>query len=505
MKGIYMVNHPLSTLLLLPVIGIIIILFINKEKPFIVRTIAAIIVGLQVWITIQLLIAFDRSTYTLQFVDHFSWINAFSIDYILGIDGINLPFVALATLILFITILISWRQSDNPKTFFTLILLFDLGIIGLFLAFDLFLFISFLGVLLFSTFFLMSLFTPETGIRPALHFGIYAIISFCFILIGTLIISSKTDPSTFNIIHLFQNPDLSKSHQTTGFFMFLIGFLFITPVVPFHAWFVNSVNKTSLPVKVLLTALFSKIGLFGILRLVLPIFPIPSQQFIMILGLIAVISILYYSICAFSYTPFGAIITYYTGFQTGIALLGISSIYALRTNGAEIAATGINGAIAQLISSGLALPLLLLLPNVLQMRNNNKSLSDKSSDQQRWIYSFIIALILLAAAGVPGFFTFFTQLLCFLGTFQVSATRILVFLSFIGIIFIAITFFRIIQNILLKNSDTDIAFSNFQSENTMLIVISLLIIIIFLGLNPNPFIGIINQSVHHLIDIVIAI
>ena len=502
MKGIYMVNYPLSTLLLLPVIGIIIILFINKEKPLIVRTIAAIIVGLQVWITIQLLIAFDRSTYTLQFVDHFSWINAFSIDYILGIDGINLPFVALATLILFITILISWEQSDNPKTFFTLILLFDLGIIGLFLAFDLFLFISFLGVLLFTTFFLISLFTPETDSRPALHFGIYAIISFCFIFIGTLIISSKTDPSTFNIIHLSQNPDLHKSHQTTGFFMFLIGFLFITPVVPFHAWFVNSVNKTSLPVKVLLTALFSKVGLFGILRLVMPVFPIPSQQFTMILGVIAVISILYYSICAFSYTSFGSIITYYAGFQTGIALLGISSIYALRTNGAEIAATGINGAVAQLISSGLVLPLLLLLPNVLQMRNNNKS---TSSDQQRWIFSFIITLILLAAAGVPGFFTFFTQLLCFLGTFQISATRILVFISFIGIIFIVIILFRIMQNILLKNSDTDIAFSNFQSENTLLIVISLLIIIIFLGINPNPFIGIINQSVHHLIDVVIAI
>ncbi len=170
-------SHPLSTILILPLIGVITLLFIQNKRKSAIKTISAIVVGLQLWLSLQIFFNFDTTTNYLQFVDHYSWINLFSIDFIIGINGLNLPFVLLSSIVLFLSIFISWNLEHQQKAFYILLMIFDFGIIGVFIAFDLFLFISFLGILLFSTFFLISLFTSDPQKNPAIHFGVYAIIA----------------------------------------------------------------------------------------------------------------------------------------------------------------------------------------------------------------------------------------------------------------------------------------------------------------------------------------
>ena len=498
-------SHPLSTILILPFIGVITLLFVHNKKKSAIKTISAIVVGLQLWLSLQIFFNFDTTTNYLQFVDHYSWINLFSIDFIIGINGLNLPFVLLSSIVLFLSIFISWNLEHQQKTFYMLLMIFDFGIMGIFIAFDLFLFISFLGILLFSTFFLISLFTSDPQKNPAIHFGIYAIIAFSLILIGTLLISSKSDLSTFNITHLIQNPNPSNSFQIIGYFILLTGFLFITPIIPFHSWYLPTVSNTIAPINILIMSLFTKIGLFGILKLVFPLFPYATRELTLIIGILALISILYYALCAFSYKSYRTIITYFSSYQIAIAFLGLSSVLSIKSKLMGAAATGLNGAIIQMFGAGLIIPILVLLPKLLHNISMHKPGINDLPGRNRWIISFVIMLSLLASFGIPGFLSFISQFLCFLGIFQIVSTRIIGIIAFIGIIFIAVTFFKIIRSIVLNNNDVEFDVNHAETSNEFLIATVLVGLLILFGLYPKPLLQTINQSVQYLVSIIAAI
>ena len=137
-------EHLLSMNIFIPLLGILAITSASKKREDIIKIIAAITTGLQMWIALQIFFNFDRTKSGIQFVEHYSWIKTFSIDYFLGIDGLSFPLVLLTALILFISVFASWKLKKGVKGYFILFLLLDMGLMGVFTSMDLFLFLIFL-------------------------------------------------------------------------------------------------------------------------------------------------------------------------------------------------------------------------------------------------------------------------------------------------------------------------------------------------------------------------
>ncbi|MBN2601141.1 MAG: hypothetical protein JXR87_04035, partial [Candidatus Marinimicrobia bacterium] len=404
-------NHLLLTILGLPVLGTFILILIKEENSFVLKTIAAIVTGLQLWLVIQLLSNFDKSAGYLQFVEHFSWINLLNIDFIIGLNGINLLFLALSTVIFFAIVFISWQLENRQKSFFVLMMLLNTGITGLFIAYDLFLFLMFYGIALFSMFLLITLFTSKSENINNGYFGMYALISFCLVTIGILVINNHSSLYGFNLNTLARNPGVLTDIQTRGFFIFLIGFLLITPVVPFHTWLVPAAGNSIASVSILLLALFSKISIFGILHILIPLFPHSSMQFALIFGILGLISILYFAFCVFSFPQYRKIVIYFTGFLNGFIYLGLSALLSIRQQNQDAALAGLNGAVIQAISAGLLILIMMLLPKIRHTAMEKSLISNTN----HWVVMFMMLMILLAGIGLPGFLDFIGQFLCLSG------------------------------------------------------------------------------------------
>lgn len=498
-------NHQLSTLLFLPFLGIIIQLFIKKENLTVIKNITAIVVGLQLWLTFQIMSLFDQSTPLLQFVDNYSWINAFAINFFIGLDGINLPFLILTNLILFVTLLLTWRSNSLPKTYYVLLLFYDIGMVGLFCAFDLFLFLSFLGILLFSTFFLLTLFSTNINRNSSFFFGVLAIGSFCLLLIGTLLITSKSSPLTFNLLNLVQGLKLPHSLQTIGFIIFLLGFLMILPVFPFHFWFTRSVLESPLPLNILLMTLFTKIGIYGILRFVIPLFPAASLQLVIVIGILAIISILYFAFCSLSYQAYNAKISYINGYYTSNILLSISTVILIKNNQTAAIFSGLSGTMALIAAYGLTIPLLILLPEI-RHSNSISSISPQNHTRPRkWTISLILMSIIMAGIGIPGFFGFVAQYLSYLGLFQAIPTRILAIIAFMGYLLLTIVFFQIARDLILQKNQIQYEAKDLGIGNHFVVIGILLILLILLGIFPASYLAIPAQSIRHFIEFLGAI
>ncbi len=495
-----MANHQLFTILLLPVLGMLILLTIREKKTKIIRTVSAIVTGLQLWIILQLFFAFDKSASYLQFVDHFSWINLLSIDFIIGLNGINLPFLILSGLIFFLTVFIAWKLEEHPKSFYVLLMALNSGISGLFMAFDLFLFLLFFGITLFSLFLLINLFTDRSDTNSVIQYGIFALISFSLVTIGILLVTINNPLSTFNLSTLANNLSPSPGVQIAGFLILLSGFLFLSPILPFHSWLIPIVNNINAPIAILILALFTKISIFGILHIILPLFPNMARDLALIFGIIGLINILYFAFCTFSYKQFRKIISYFTGYQNAIIFMGLSAILAIRQNTTSAAVTGLNGVILQVIGASLVIIVLILLPKLI----SESASRDTNNLAGQWSIKFAVTLTLLAAIGIPGYLNFIAQFFCTLAVFQTTSTRILTIIALVGPLFIGVKFFKIIRGTITGNSEVEYNL-NTNGSNEYLITAALLILLILLGLFPGIILQTINQSVQYLVNHLVSI
>jgi len=489
-------NHLLLTILSLPVLGTLILILIKEEKSSALKTISAIVTGLQLWIVIQLFSNFDKSAGYLQFVEHFSWINLLNIDFVIGLNGINLFFLAMSSVIFFATVFISWQLGNRQKSFFVLMMLLNSGITGLFIAFDLFLFLMFYGITLFSMFLLITLFTSKSENINNGYFGIYTLISFCLITIGILVINNQGPLSGFNLNALARNPEALNSIQTGGFFIFLIGFLLIAPVAPFHTWLVPAAGNSIASVSILLLALFSKISIFGILHIVIPLFPQSSMQFALIFGILGLVSILYFAFCVFSFPQYRKIVIYFTGFLNAFVYLGLSALLSVKQQNVDAALAGLNGAVIQSISAGLLITIMVLLPKI------RKTAMDKAlnSGTNRWAVMFMMLMVLLAGIGLPGFLNFTGQFLCLSGAFHMLSTRIFSIIALLGLILVGVQFFKIIRSTIQATNEFDFTTDLSEMSNEVIIVAVILIVLFLLGIFPETVLQMIDQSVYSLIE-----
>jgi NADH-quinone oxidoreductase subunit M len=357
---------------------------------------------------------FDTAQGGLQYVTDETWIAELGISYKLGLDGLNLFLVLLTTVLWFAcTVWASTRAFDKPRLFYLHLAIAETAVLGALLAQDLALFVVFFDLMLIPFFFLTGIWGGAKRIQATMKLVIYTLVGSLLMLTaavatGVLAARGSADLS-FAFSDLAQR-HLSNSSQDWIFLFFAAAFLVKMPAFPLHGWMPDGYRNMPLPVLALFSAVLSKVAAYGFLRICLPLFPNATEHFQMLMLLLALASILYGSVMAFTTTEVRLVLGYSSVAQLGFITLGI---FALNAQGAQ-------GAILQAFNHGLVVaPAFLVIALLAERAGGSEDMRDMGGIALRApVLATMFLIVTFATLAMPGSSNFAGEFLILLGVFQ---------------------------------------------------------------------------------------
>lgn len=341
-----------------------------------------------------------------QYVENQLWIKSLGVRYHLGVDGLNLPFLLLST-VLFSVAAIASREKQRVKAYFILMLLMESGVNGLFVALDYFLFFLFWEMELIPMVFLIARWGGPRRLYAAGKFLVFTLSGSALMLLAIVLLYAKAGLNTFDMVAL-QQARLAAPLATVLFLLFFANFAITLPAVPLHTWLLDAQAEAPAPIAVLLTGIVLKTGGYGLLRINLAGFPTVSRQLSWMLVGLAVAGVLWGSLAALVQDDLRRMLGYSTVASMGLVLLAASTRSAI----------ALNGAVLQLFAHGLVVALLILLVGALEERTRTRSLRALGGLAARTPQLAMVWLLgTLAALGVPGLVSFSAQFEIFLGSY----------------------------------------------------------------------------------------
>lgn len=478
--------------MLVPLLGILAILAAPRHAERLIQRLATLATALTLGLSLGLLAKFDPQLASLQFVERLSWIPPLGVFYHLGVDGLSLPMVVLTTLLSFLACLASWGIPERKKEYFILYLLLELGMVGTFLALDLFLFYVFWEVVLVPMYFLIGIWGGGRREYSAFKFFVYTLAGSLAMLLGILALYVQTH--TFDMIQLAAaGPALDPGLQKLLFFAFFLGFAIKVPVFPFHTWLPDAHVDAPTPISVLLAGVLLKMGGYGFFRISYPLFPEGAQWFAGCLATLGMINIVYGAFVAMAQTDFKKLVAYSSVSHMGFVLLGLASLTP----------EGMNGAMLQMFNHGIITGGMFLLVGVLYDRAHTRELSAFGGLGARVpVYAGLLTFFSLASLGLPGLSGFVSEFLSLIGTFGVWRWQTVV--SVLGIVVSAAYMLTVLQRVLLgplNDKWTQLSDANLRELVTL---VPLLLIILGVGLWPLSVLQWQDPSLRALIQHVLA-
>jgi len=507
-------EHILSWLIWLPIIGMVAIAFIPRDKEDVIKITAAATTGLQFLLTLVLWKDFDSESGAMQFMERAEWIPSFNIAYILGVDGLSLPMVVLTGLLCFLGIFVSWNINKAVKGYFALFLLLDTGIMGVFLSMDFFLFYIFWEVMLLPMYFLIGIWGGPQREYAAIKFFLYTLFGSVLLLVGILGLYFSCG-KTFDILELMQvAPQALGGVMWWGmsaikviWVLLFIGFAIKVPVFPFHTWLPLAHVEAPTAISVLLAGILLKLGVYGILRVNYGLMPDGVYWFSGALAFLGLINVIWGGLCALAQTDLKKLVAYSSVNHMGYALIGMAAVIAAsEANGLNLKAAqaGLGGAVFQMFNHGTISAMLFILVGVIYERAHHREIAGFGGlAAQMPIYAGITALAFFAGLGLPGLSGFISEAMCFIGAFPVY--RGIVIASTIGILLNAAYFLWAFQRIFF--GELNEKYTNLPEINRLELftVVPLLIITLFFGIYPAPYLDVISSTMNVIIDHVVTL
>jgi NADH-quinone oxidoreductase subunit M len=466
----------LSFIVFSPLIGVLLLLFVPKNKGQWIKIIGIATTLLPLILACWLYTSFNHQIGTMQFEENYRWISidlnkealnqikafTLSFNYNVAVDGLSLPMVFLTALISTMAALASVYIKKRWKTYFILFLLLEVGMFGVFMAQDVFLFFLFFEIALVPMFFLIGIWGYHNREKAANKFLIYNGIGSALMLIAFLILvttagfvliqsgdtaSIHFSGSLKDITHnLFNNPDayvnqtskdgsnpffLSKAMRWTIFSLLFAAFAIKLPIFPFHTWMLKVHTEAPPSIVMIHSGILLKMGAYGLIRFGVLLFPGEAKQWAYVLGALGLINIIYGAILAFVQKDFKLVLAYSSISHMGIVLLGIAAFNEI----------GMQGAVFQMVSHGLISALMFLLVGSIYERTETTQLDKLGGLAKSMPFMSGILLIGgLASLGLPGLSGFVSEFLAFLGLFDTMP--ILTAFSTAGIILTAVYVLR---------------------------------------------------------------
>jgi NADH-quinone oxidoreductase subunit M len=442
-------------------------------------------------IAIAFLAGFDSGAAGLQDTVDEPWISGLGVDYSLGLDGLNI-FLVLLTALLWLagTAFAAFREQERPHLFFLMMLLAETATLGAFLAQDLLLFVLFFDLMLVPFYFLFGAWGSDrpdgvTATAATTKMIVYTLVGSLLMLVAAIatgIIAADGGDITFSIAALAQEP-LGEGSQRWIFWFFAAAFLVKMPAFLLHGWMPDAYRAAPLPVLAVFSGVLAKVGAYGFLRVVLPLFPDATVEFQEVVLLIALASILYGSVMAFTQTNVRLVAGYSSVAQLGFITAGI---FALRADGAD-------GAVLQMVNHGLVVAPLFVIIAILAERSGTEDLREMGGMAVRApVLAALFLIVTLATLAMPGSANFIGEFYILNGLFQAKIVYAIV--ASAGVALAAFYALRLYQRTM-HNRRPEAISSREIGLRDGVVLVPLVLCIIGLALYPQLILKRTDQSV----------
>ncbi|WP_375327397.1 NADH-quinone oxidoreductase subunit M [Candidatus Tisiphia endosymbiont of Nemotelus uliginosus] len=480
----------LSISICLPLLsGLYILLFVGQSKSpnkqVYTMYVAVLSSLLTLLSTIYLLIQFDNSSYNYQFIEQYSWIPAIGLEFHVGVDGISVFFIVLTAFLTFLCIIASiFTIQKYIKEFLLCFLLIEAFCIGAFASMNLLLFYLFFEIILIPMYLIIGIWGGENRIYAALKFFLYTFFGSVFFLLSLMYIYSQLH--SFNIVSLnVLVPLFPVSIQKILWVAIFVAFAIKIPMLPFHTWLPDAHVQAPTAGSVILAGILLKLGAYGFLRVLLPMFPIISKEFAFYVLVLSVFAVIYSSLVALAQKDMKKMIAYSSIAHMGYVTGGIFSLTE----------EGIKGAIYQMLSHGIVASALFLIIGTLYDRLHTKEISKYGGVANRMpILAVFFMISTLASIGLPGTSGFIGEFFSIVGIYKFN--MVIGFFIALGIVLGAIYMLKLYKDIMLGHENNDnVSKMEDLTYYEILAIAPLCTIIIYLGINPTIIINMLHTSV----------
>ena len=478
-----------------PLVGILVILLIPRGAKNALRWTALLASLATFGFSLAMLAQFEAANPALQLVVRAPWIRlaGWTIEYHLGVDGLSILLVLLTTLLMPIGILSTWSAvEERVKEFMVFFLLLEVGMVGVFLALDLFLFYIFWEFTLVPMYFLIGIWGGPRRMYAAVKFFLYTMAGSILMLLA--IVWLGLDQGTFSVPALLQS-SLPADTQIWLFLAFAAAFAIKVPMWPLHSWLPDAHVEAPTAGSVILAGVLLKMGTYGFLRYNLPLFPAAAVRLAPWMALLAVIGILYGAAVSYAQKDVKKLVAYSSVSHLGFVMLGLFALNPL----------GIQGGILQMINHGLSTGALFLVVGMIYERRHTR---DVDAFGGLWkvmpVYAALTLIVTLSSMGLPGLNGFVGEFAILLGAFGSKAIGSPWFAGFsaLGVILAAIYMLYMFQKMFLGPLDKD---ENLKLKDVnareIVTLVPLLVFIFWIGLYPKPFFDLMAPAVEHLVTV----
>ena len=472
----------LSILVFLPIVGIGILVILNRKRHKALKIATLAISVLEFLVSLPLWFNFNSGTAAMQFVEHYDWLPAYGVSYYVGIDGFSLLLIMLTTFLTPLCVLATWEDiNTRVKEFMVCLLALTSGMIGVFVSLDLFLFYIFWEVMLIPMYLLIGVWgNPARRVYAAVKFFLFTMFGSLLMLVAILVLyfhyGKTTGTYTFDLLKLYGS-GLPFNMQFWMFLAFGLAFAIKVPMFPFHTWLPDAHTEAPTVGSVILAAVLLKMGTYGFLRFNMPLFPEAAHYFVPLFSILAVIGIVYGALVSMVQKDMKRLIAFSSVSHLGFVMLGLFTFTM----------PGVQGGVIQMINHGLSTGALFLIVGVIYERRHTRMISEFGGICTPMpVYAIIFMIVALSSIGLPGLNGFVGEFLILLGAFKTNMVYATVAAT--GVIFAACYMLWMFQRVIFgkvenpKNKDL-----KDLSWREIAIFAPLILFIIWIGVYPSTF------------------
>ncbi len=490
----------LSLTIWLPIIGGILVLASGDKAANASRWTALVVAILTFMVSLALWSGFDISTANMQFVEKSVWIELFSIEYYLGIDGISMPLIILTTFITILVIIAGWEVIQyKPSQYMAAFLIMEGVMVGVFSALDAMLFYVFWEAMLIPMFLIIGIWGGPNRVYATIKFFLYTFFGSVFMLVALIYMYFQS--GSFDILE-FHGLQLSLNEQILIFIAFLMAFAVKVPMWPVHTWLPDAHVEAPTGGSVILAAIMLKIGGYGFMRFSLPITPDASSHLDWLIITMSLIAVVYIGFVALVQQDMKKLIAYSSVAHMGFVTLGMFIVFMISNNSAATggASLGMSGGMVQMVSHGFISAAMFLCVGVLYDRLHSREIADYGGVVNTMpVFAAFMLFFAMANAGLPGTSGFVGEFMVILASFR--ANFWFAFLAATTLIIgAAYTLWMVKRVIFGEVANDGVAALKDISGREFLVLGSLALAVLILGLWPAPLIEVMDVSINNLLQ-----